>query len=387
MDMKLMRALTVLGIVSSVILSHPAVAQNNERLPEVIRAGAVIFIPVMLVEPEDVVEIEFLRAISEFLAPDEELRVEAINAEVTRADSSKIIFRATYSDNRNLGVVRLLARKGVGERHLASLYFASEELSTKDLDIHIPVGYARNLPPVVDSATGAVEAYLGFFTHGPLRNQLPIVWVHRPSPRRQKPRTIPAWVEAEIKIPPGAPGSKIPPAALPIRPRDCRGFDRNGQRTVDGDWVNVGTPRIISSTTCGSISGSGNNTYQIQLCGSAAAQFLGQLGVEIPRPPRGSVNVGGNITIRFEINGCITVTITNTTGRTIEIRCTDSEVNQIKIRDVFCCKNGVPRLCERWVCYRNIIHTTVSIPAFGIVFPPLEVPLLPPGSEPCVRTD
>jgi hypothetical protein len=195
-------------------------------------------------------------------------------------------------------------------------------------------------------------------------------------------RRLPKWAEAELKFPPGSIGSEIPPSALPKRPSDCKGFV-NGRKQVDGEWIDVGLAQPRGPAyVCGRIGSEHGSTYSLRLCGKAALDFVVKLGLkELPAVGK-LMDVGGNIKIRGEIGGCITVTITNNTNTEVNIMCQDYTANQIMIRDVFCCVNNTVRLCERWVCTRTVVITETSIPGFGIKIPPTE-PTIPPS---CVRT-
>lgn len=338
--------------------------------------------PVWLIEPDTTARLLFYN-LKEYLAPSEELVVESVNAQVLHVDVETLVFRPQYQHGANNGYVALLARGNGEERLLGAIHFASEEIPYDGPeDVRIYPERAMVFPEVYDYETNRTIGFRGFFTGGPLKNWGSFdVEYQQGSAAPDRPKRLPKWVEAELEIPIGRPGSSIPPSALPVRPRDCRGFE-NGRKTADGVWVNVGMPTPVESRECGSISAERGTTYTRQLCGKAAAEFAANLGIKLPLPGQ-SIQVGGNMKVKGELNGCITVTVTNTTGTRLSIICRTTRVNQLKIRDVFCCRDGVPYLCERWVCYRYVDRTTSEIPALGIVFPGVGSP----SPETCTRTD
>lgn len=339
------------------------------------------FVQAWLIEPDTTARLRFY-GLREYLAASEELVVEAVNAQVLQAGPEILKFRPSYSGGANNGYVLLIAREGDHERVLGVIRFASEEMpydSPDDVQVHSD--RAVSFPEIYDYESNQSMGFLGFFTDGPVADQVSIVVEYeQESAAPDRPRRLPKWVEAELKIPIGQVGSSIPPSALPPTPRDCRGFV-NGRKTVEGSWINIG-PAIPVGTpvNCGSISGSGNNTYTRTLCDKAAVDFATNLGVKVPGPGR-TIEVGGSVKIRGEQNRCITVTVTNTTGATVSIICRTTRVNQLKFRDVYCCRNGQPHLCERWVCYRFVDTTVAEIPALGIVFPGVQSP----SPETCTR--
>lgn len=360
----------------------PNLSQSSDGAV-VAEAALSCFIRSWLIEPDTIARLRFY-GLRDYLAESEELVVEAVNAQILQANPEGLEFRPLYAGGVNNGYVLLMAREGDNERVLGFIHFASEEMPCDSPDdVKVRPERAVSFPEIYDHETNQSLGYLGFFTDGPLADRVSIVVEYQQGrASADKPRRLPKWVEAELRIPVGQVGSSIPPEALPPRPRDCRGFT-NGRKTVEGSWVNVGTAIPVGAPmNCGSISGSGNTTYTRTLCGKAAAEFAARLGIQLPAPGR-TVDVGGNTKIRGELNGCITVTITNTTGSTVAIICRTTRVNQLRFRDVFCCRNGQPYLCERWVCYRFVDTTTAEIPAFGIVFPGVQSP----SPETCTRVN
>lgn len=381
------RILALSAILCSLLVcsvsSQSGFIQPKEGAAVQIDAALNCSIPVWLIEPDTRVRIRFLN-LNDYLTPAEELVTESVNAQVFHADRETLEFRPSYTSGVNNGYVLLIARQGIEERLLGAIRFASEEMPYDGAeDIRIDPLRAVAFPEIYDFEQNRTLGYLGFFTDGSLRDWVSLIVAYEQSLAPDRPRRLPKWVEAELKIPIGGVGSSIPRIAVPVRPRDCQGF-QNGRKTVEGPWVNIGEPKPTgSAVVCGSINNSGNNTYTRTLCGKAAAEFAINLG-GIKLPGFGQIiDVGGNIKIKGEANGCITVTITNTTGATVNIICRTSRVNQLKFRDVFCCRDGVPYLCERWVCYRYVDVTTAEIPAFGIVLPGSTAP----SPETCTRTN
>jgi len=339
-------------------------------------------LPVLIFEPGSPIRMRFAPSPHDLLNDRETLVTIVANCVVVSQTREELTIQPTYEDGSNHGYIWFYARSGEDERLLGIIHFASQTLPVdSEDDLELVPNSVRDLVKMEDE-NGQTVAHVGFFVGGPMKN---CAWIFFDSdfqaaaPDRE--RRLPKWAEAELKIPPGSIGSRIPRSALPKRPSNCTSFE-NGRKQVDGEWINVGSAQPRGPAyVCGRIGSERGSTYSFRLCGKAAWDFGAEMGINLPGPGR-VIDVGGNIKIRGEINGCITVTITNNTNTEVNIMCQDYTANQIMIRDVFCCVNNTVRLCERWVCTRTVVITETSIPGFGIRIPPTE-PMIPPS---CVRT-
>lgn len=342
-------------------------------------------IPVLLFEPDGPITIHFLPSLRELLYPEEELVITPANCKVLSQTDTSLEIMPTYEDGSNQGYIYFHARNRSSRemRFLGSIHFASSKLPVdSDDDLWIDPKSIRDLAIMADE-NDRPFASIGFPSVGNLGW---ILFKHSDfegtAPDRERRSRLPKWAEAELKFPPGTRRSAIPRSALPKRPSNCSGFV-NGRLEVEGDWVTVGPPRLKGRIKVGSISSGGSSTHSFTVCGKAASKFLADLGIRMPLPVGRPINIRGNMTITVEINGCITVTVVNNTGRDQAIMASYYEVDQLMIKDVFCCVNGQVRLCERWVCTRTTTMVVTDIPGMGIVEPPLFHPV-PPY---CIRTD
>jgi hypothetical protein len=339
-------------------------------------------LPVLIFEPGSPIRMRFAPSPHDLLNDRETLVTIVANCVVVSQTREELTIQPTYEDGSNHGYIWFYARSGEDERLLGIIHFASQTLPVdSEDDLVLLPNTVRNLVEMEDENRQTV-AYVGFFVGGPMKE---CAWIlfggdfQTSAPDRE--RRLPKWAEAELRFPPGKVGSRIPPSALPKRPSNCDGFGTDGRKSIEGEWIDINSRPRGSGYVCGRIGRERGSTYSFRLCGKAALDFVVKLGINLPGPGR-VIDVGGNIKIRGEINGCITVTITNNTNTEVNIMCQDYTANQIMIRDVFCCVNNTVRLCERWVCARTVVITETSIPALGIKIPPTE-PTIPPS---CVRT-
>lgn len=137
------------------------------------------------------------------------------------------------------------------------------------------------------------------------------------------------------------------PGSPPPKPKRCRG----------NRWSMDGPPERVSVTR--RTVGSGNTSQEVRVCGQAAlelAKKLRRLG----------------ISFNLDVNGCLTTTISGTAWLNVE------QTSKYRfIRDTYCCRNGVPVLCNRRVCYQTVRQYYLVFPALG-----LEIPVGPPHPDP-----
>ncbi|MFN4033322.1 MAG: hypothetical protein ACK4ME_06810 [Fimbriimonadales bacterium] len=375
-----MRYICSLGIIFGLL------SALNCQMPTELAPSIVASYNVWIIELGTIVHLRFTSSLKDYLNPSEELIVESQNASILQADTERLVFCTDYNDGSNNGYICLTARsiRGENERVLAIVAFASTEIPYRSSrDLIIPNDKIRDFPELYDYEAEQTVGYVGFFTHGLLTNALSVhIALDNESLVPDRSRRLPRWVEAELKVPPGKPGSSIPRFALPRRPLNCLGFE-NGRKVVNGEWVSVGEPtRVGEPMECGSITSDRQSEFTRYLCGKAATEFAASLGVKIPLPGQ-STNVGANIKIRGELNVCITVTVRNNTGTKFDIICKFYEGKQMMIKDTFCCRNGTPYLCERSVCYRTVTYSQAEISALGLIFPKVQGE---PAEPTCTRT-
>lgn len=343
-------------------------------------------IPVLLFEPDGPITIHFLPSLRELLYPEEELVITPANCKVLSQTDTFLEIMPTYENGANQGYIYFHARKSSSRemRFLGSIHFASSKLPVdSNDDLWIDPQSIRDLTIMVDEDDRPF-ASIGFPSVGNLGWILfrhSNFGVAAPDRERRSSR-LPKWAEAELKFPPGSRRSTIPRSALPQRPSNCLG-SVGGSLEVEGDWITIGRPRLQQRIKVGSISSGRDSTHTFTVCGKAASKFLADLGIKVSLPVGRPINIRGNMTINAEINGCITVTVVNRTGRDQDMFASYYEVDQLMIKDVFCCVNGQVRLCERWVCTRTTTMVILDIPGMDFVGSPMFHPV-PPY---CIRTD